>query len=711
MQKFQIKKFFLTFLFTFALFGCDSQIKTTETISNNEITATGEFEEGTIFKSNRITVDSEEYEELGNRVDLSQFDGLSHVIYEFSLEKDGKAQQAKKDVTITLPKPFVSEDGFVTYHVKKDNAIEELETKVEGENISFTTSSFSPFIITGKTPLINPTHNFLVYADTETQGKIIVNKEEKASYAATLENGDEVVLTALPNAGYEFLGWFKGSKASGSNQRYDEFKEEAYITFNGERIEIYARFMPIDYKIAYELNGGVLNEDLITSYNVESNDIILPTPTKTCFKFEGWKNKDKIVTKISKGTTGDITLIAAWTQSVGLMRTIEITKDVIGEVELGTKTILSKADYVVRQDGIVINGENLKEENGIVTIEYKQKSSSDEAYSTSMPTELGEYEIRVRIGQSKTTPFYKEAVSSPKEFSMINRVIKTKFNVLGNYWYDKTTLGPNKIVKYDFINQNVLELEDVVGGEQKISGYQNTEIPLANLVFKEYTEKYTEIRIGSKDGIAIGRFVMFGMKHFDISEYDESGKYTGQHLEYFGICQRGEVKDVFLSRISFELVPNVEGYTDSEGNWICEEKNLDVCTYTHFTNDDETQKNISFEVHFYTSRYNQYEDDPLVNEYSRVQNDASNNIEKAYFSFAPINNLKYDVEISGDVEIYRVSRKDRKFEKVKKYNFMTIQYLSEYDNNFDASFYVFVMNKGAQVTVYNGKAFLIENKS
>lgn len=178
-----------------------------------------------------------------------------------------------------------------------------------------------------------------------------------------------------------------------------------------------------------------------------------------------------------------------------------------------------------------------------------------------------------------------------------------------------------------------MELKDVVGGEQKIYGYKNSELPLTNLIFEEYCEKYTEVRIGSMDGIAIGRFIMFGMKYLNKNEFDENGNYTGQYNGYFGVCKFGGTYNVSLSEIYFDLVPNVEGYTDSEGNWICEEKTLDVCTYTHFTNDDPSQKNISFGVNFDFSRYNNYEDNPALNQYSHVQNDASKNINPAYYTF------------------------------------------------------------------------------
>ena len=709
MKNKKIKSLFLLFLSVFTLSGCGNKLKTIKVITNNEITANGEFEEGTSLTSNKITVGSEEYKQLGERIDLDRFDGLNFAIYDFSLEKDGETINTNNEVTITLPKSFVSENGFDTYHVKKDNNIEKLETTVEGGNISFTTTSFSPFIITGKAPIVNPTYNFIAYADTENQGKIIVNKEEKTSYGANLEVGEQVVLNALPNEGYEFIGWYKGSKISGSNERYNDYKDEAYITFNGEKIEIYARFKPIEYKITYELNGSVLNETPLYTYTVDMYDYVLPIPTKQYYQFDGWKYKDVIINKIAKGTTGDIALIATWTQIEGLMRTIEITKEAIGEVESGTKTILTSADYIVKQNNQVIKGEDLKEEDGVITIEYKQKSSSDDTYSKTIPTALGEYEVRVRITQSTTNPFYKEAVSSSKDFSIVERVIKTKFNVLGNYYYDRFKLSADQIVRYVDNGQNILELEDVNGDEQRVIGYQNTTIPIANILFEEFKEKYTEIRIGSKDGIAVARLVMYGVKYFSWNEVDENGQYICQHKDYFSVCTQGEALDVLIKRVAFELLPNVEGYTDSEGKWICEEKSLDVYTFTHFTNDDPNQKNIGYQVHFDDSRYNNYEDNPVFNQYSYAFNDASYNVENAYYGFEPRDNLKYDVKISGDVEIYNFNLLTHKITKVEKQSFMTICYQSQNNTLNYESKYVFVLKESAKVTVYNGKAFTIEN--
>lgn len=76
-----------------------------------------------------------------------------------------------------------------------------------------------------------------------------------------------------------------------------------------------------DYTISYNTNGGSwINTDYATSYNSYSDDeITLPTSDDieySGYTFEGWYDSDDssktIITKIEKGTRGNITLEAKW---------------------------------------------------------------------------------------------------------------------------------------------------------------------------------------------------------------------------------------------------------------------------------------------------------------------------------------------------------------------------------------------------------------
>jgi uncharacterized repeat protein (TIGR02543 family) len=97
--------------------------------------------------------------------------------------------------------------------------------------------------------------------------------------------------------GYEFKGWDNDSKI---------VKDNLIIT---------AKYKTVEYNIDYELNNGVLDNP-INDYNIESEDIILASPTKKGYTFKGWSDETlkipEIDLKILSGSTGDKKFIANW---------------------------------------------------------------------------------------------------------------------------------------------------------------------------------------------------------------------------------------------------------------------------------------------------------------------------------------------------------------------------------------------------------------
>lgn len=68
----------------------------------------------------------------------------------------------------------------------------------------------------------------------------------------------------------------------------------------------------VNYKINYDFDGGSIDGDYATSYNIES-DIDLVDPVKEDSLFLGWFDEsDAKVSSIDKGNTGDISLRARW---------------------------------------------------------------------------------------------------------------------------------------------------------------------------------------------------------------------------------------------------------------------------------------------------------------------------------------------------------------------------------------------------------------
>lgn len=80
-------------------------------------------------------------------------------------------------------------------------------------------------------------------------------------------------------------------------------------------VRLTAQWSAIEYTITYVLNGGTNGENP-TIYTVESEDIVLVAPTKDGFVFDGWFLNDDKTERIAKGSHGNLTLVARWTEEV-----------------------------------------------------------------------------------------------------------------------------------------------------------------------------------------------------------------------------------------------------------------------------------------------------------------------------------------------------------------------------------------------------------
>lgn len=107
-------------------------------------------------------------------------------------------------------------------------------------------------------------------------------------------------------SGYKVLGWFTDDAFTTEWDFANAFTADTTL---------YAKWEIINYTITYELDGGTNYSGAPTSYTIETETITLGTPAKTGYNFRGWftdSGKTKSITKIEKGSTGDITLYTKW---------------------------------------------------------------------------------------------------------------------------------------------------------------------------------------------------------------------------------------------------------------------------------------------------------------------------------------------------------------------------------------------------------------
>lgn len=125
--------------------GDNTTVTVNELTAESGVSASGTFEGGSKLKAEAHTADSEKGRAAISAID-KPYDSARVAVFDITLTKGGEKVQPSGKVKITMPKPFEA-DEYVTYHVKGD-VVEELETAVVGDKISFETTSFSYFVIT-----------------------------------------------------------------------------------------------------------------------------------------------------------------------------------------------------------------------------------------------------------------------------------------------------------------------------------------------------------------------------------------------------------------------------------------------------------------------------------------------------------------------------------------------------------------------------------
>lgn len=131
-----------------SLVACNGNGNTVNKLSTESgITLDGAFEKDSVLKAEHHAADSEQGKAAIAAID-KPYDSAKIAVFDISVSKNGEKVQPNGKVKVTMLKPFES-DGYVTYHIKVDNTVEELKTTVDGNKIYFETTSFSYFVVTG----------------------------------------------------------------------------------------------------------------------------------------------------------------------------------------------------------------------------------------------------------------------------------------------------------------------------------------------------------------------------------------------------------------------------------------------------------------------------------------------------------------------------------------------------------------------------------
>ena len=114
-------------------------------------------------------------------------------------------------------------------------------------------------------------------------------------------DSETIILSDLHKEGYAFDGWYQ-----------NDVKVTEITKGTISDVELTAKWTPVEYNITYNNTKGDVNNNP-TSYNIESDTIILSNLQKEGYTFDGWYNGNQKATSIPTGSYGNIVLTAKWT--------------------------------------------------------------------------------------------------------------------------------------------------------------------------------------------------------------------------------------------------------------------------------------------------------------------------------------------------------------------------------------------------------------
>lgn len=336
----------------FAFAGCSK----TSVQLQNELGALlegGGFEKGSSLVTDLIETAGEKGQEIISLLEGQNYDKDGEVsIYDIFVAKDGKEVQPNEKVKITLPAPFESESGYITFHIRSNNIVEALKTVYENGNISFETDSFSTFVVTSKDPeatAAKSTLRILFSGDGGNLDVLVngVNGVNRSIDSMFYENQIEcdiysdIMLWAniFSPETHDFIGWYRNYESEETfitdSLAYNFPMAEEEVTIIGV---IREKSQPsyCSVSVSMEGSGGSINCDSYHISNLGSDYrtsvargeiMILSAFPSSGVEFDGWYvNGERVSTKLSHSLRveeNDVKVVAKFND---LRKTLKISQ-------------------------------------------------------------------------------------------------------------------------------------------------------------------------------------------------------------------------------------------------------------------------------------------------------------------------------------------------------------------------------------------------
>ena len=248
-------------------------------------------------------------------------------------------------------------------------------------------------------------------------------EENPLSY--TIED-EEFNLVSPVMKGYEFEGWREKGKKDSPDVNY------CVNTADARDLELEAIWKPIEYTISYDVDGGYYKYEIEnpSSYNIETEDILIANPYKDGYSFRGWivagDRSETLYQRywINKGSTGNIKLFAIY--DVDKYPIGKITEMQMAVPEIG-KNDIPRPDWVI----------SAPDEYDCIGIHFERAYANEGDFNSS-------YDAAVKKAQIQIANYYGSSISytdkAVNDTVYVAKSIETKKELYGTsvieYWED-----------------------------------------------------------------------------------------------------------------------------------------------------------------------------------------------------------------------------------------------------------------------------------
>ena len=365
-----------------------------------------------------------------------------------SIDKDGNltANAAGQVIVTVTAKEDKDASAKLIITIKEKTSKYTISLNVNGGNAL--SDSVIEFTDASKVTLPTPTkegYTFLGWYEGDTKVTTLTNKnyelvakwEEVKEYTISLDvNGGDVlsesvikftdaskvVLPTPTKSGYKFLGWYENNTL--------------VETLTGKDYSLVAKWEELvgpTYTISYDVDGGELPSNVVTSFK-EGEKVVLPTPTKSGYKFLGWYENNTLVETL---TSKNYTLVAKWEE----LKTYTISWDLAGGEWDGAAGVTSfKENEVVvmpsaKKEGYIFLGWYIAEPlTEVKVIENKNYELIARWYASDEPdTYTITYNVDGGVNPSDAVKTFTDATKV-----VLPTPTKSGYKFLG--WYENDTL-------------------------------------------------------------------------------------------------------------------------------------------------------------------------------------------------------------------------------------------------------------------------------